>query len=209
MLTKWLLLELLLLLVVACSQNYSEKKVEDALREKGFVPVPHGSSHVEREKNEFDGKLWGELVPEIPDGWISRTPSSSMRLAEYILPSDTGAEKPILAVFSGIGGTVDENINRWYGQFEQPDGSPTAKSAKRWEVDVREGISATMVDIRGTFKGGMGPSAGKVRRKFRMLAAIIETRGTFYHIKLTGLQNEVERFATDFERLIAGLILSG
>ena len=123
--TKWFLLKSLLLLVVACSQNYSEKKVEDALRDKGFVPVPRGSSHVEREKTEFDGKLWGELVPEIPDGWIARTPLSSMRLAEYILPSDTGAEKPILAVFSGIGGTVDENINRWYGQFEQPDGSPT------------------------------------------------------------------------------------
>ena len=64
---------------------------------------------------------------EAPSTWISETPSSSMRLAQYRLPGLEGdPEDAELAVFyfGGQGGSVQANVDRWIGQFSNPDGSP-------------------------------------------------------------------------------------
>ncbi len=134
-----------------------------------------------------------------------------MRIAEYVLPAPEGSSAGAaeLAVFAGIGGSAEDNVNRWYGQFEQPDGTPTAEMSRRWDVSGRSGITATVVDISGTFKGGMGPMAGKTMPDFRMLAAIVQAGSTVYHLKLTGSRTSVGLWASDFERLVTSLDLGG
>ena len=191
--------------LLACSQNYSEKPVIEALREKGLSPLPAatGSPAV------ASGERWGNLLVKVPEGWRPRPPSSSMRIAEYVLPAPEGssAGDAELAVFAGIGGSTEDNVNRWYGQFEQPDGTSTAKVSHRWEVSGGSKITATMVDISGTFMGGMGPMAGKTIPEFRMLAAIVQAGSTVYHLKLTGSQSSVGLWVSDFERLVTSLDL--
>lgn len=175
--------------------------------EKGFSPLPSGNQ-VSRPAVTSSGERWGNLlVKGVPEAWRSRSPSSSMRIAEYVLPAPDGtsAGDSELAVFAGIGGSTDDNVNRWYGQFEQPDGTPTAEVARRWEVNGAKGIIATLVDISGTFKGGMGPLAGKVIPDFRMIAAIVQAGNTVHHLKLTGSRASVGFWARDFERLVTSL----
>lgn len=196
--------------LLACSQNYSEKPVDEALQEKGFTPLPT-STGVGGDPPVTSGERWGNLLVRVPEGWRDRTPSSSMRIAEYVLPAPEGsaAGDAELAVFAGIGGSTEENVNRWYGQFEQPDGTPTAEVARRWEVSGGSGISATIVDISGTFKGGMGPSAGRIIPGFRMLAAVVQAGSTVYHLKLTGSRAALDLWAGAFEQLVSNLELAG
>ena len=205
-----LILFFILVPLFSCSQNYSEKPVDEALREKGFTPLPTGTA-VSGRPAVGTGERWGNLLVRIPEGWRSRPPSSSMRIAEYVLPAPDGSDAgdAELAVFSGIGGSTDDNVDRWYGQFEQPDGTPTAEVARRWEVSGGKGITATVVDISGTLKGGMGPMAGKVIPEFRMLAAIVRAGNTVYHLKLTGSRVSVGLWTGDFERLVTSLEMGG
>ena len=51
-----------------------------------------------------------------------------MRVVQYSLPGSEDAEAASLVVyhFEGSGGTVEQNIDRWAGQFESEDGEPGA-----------------------------------------------------------------------------------
>ena len=198
---------LILFPLFSCSQNYSEKPVDEALIEKGFSPLPPGTDLSGGPAAVASGERWGNLLVKVPEEWRPRPPSSSMRIAEYVLPAPDGsaAGAAELAVFAGIGGSTDDNVNRWYSQFEQPDGTPTAEVARRWSVSGVKGITATVVDISGTFKGGMGPLAGKVIPGFRMLASIVQAGNTVYHLKLTGSRASVGFWARDFEQLVTSL----
>ena len=207
---SYIILFLMLLSLLACSQNYSEKPVKEALREKGFSPLP-AATGASGGPAVTSGERWGNLLVKVPEGWRSRPPSSSLRIAEYLLPAPEGSSAGAaeLAVFARIGGSTEDNVNRWYGQFEQPDGTPTAEMSRRWDVSCRSGITATLVDISGTFKGGMGPMAGKTIPDFRMLAAIVQAGNTVYHLKLTGSRTSVDLWASDFEQLVTSLDLGG
>ena len=58
----------------------------------------------------------GDLRFVLPESWEQENPSNSMRLAQFLLPDkDKNAR---LVVFSGIGGTIRDNLERWYKQFE-------------------------------------------------------------------------------------------
>ena len=61
----------------------------------------------------------GNLQGVVPDGWMRENPSNSMRLAQFNISGKS--ERCELIIFSGIGGSVDANLNRWLGQFLNPD----------------------------------------------------------------------------------------
>ncbi len=68
-----------------------------------------------------------------PEGWRSVPPSSSMRVAEWALAkADGDPEDASLVVFHfpGTGGSVQANLDRWYTQFEQPDGEAQQAAAQ-------------------------------------------------------------------------------
>ncbi|MBT3342972.1 MAG: hypothetical protein HN712_25635 [Gemmatimonadetes bacterium] len=195
----------MLLMIAACGQNYSEKEADGALAERGLVPLreqadPHaGATAVAAQVSEGQVQI-GHLVATPPNGWVSETPSSTMRAAQY---SVNGAE---LAVFEGTWGTVDENVGRWVGQFSQPDGSSTEAKTKRWEVRSQGGISITMVDIPGTYGGGMG--GGSAQDDYRMLGAIVPAAGTFYYLKFTGPDAVIETQREAFDAFVKSLSTS-
>ncbi len=134
---------------------------------------------------------------EAPSTWISETPSSSMRLAQYRLPRLEGdPEDAELAVFyfGGQGGSVQANVDRWIGQFSNPDGSPVTHPQVS-ERDVN-GIPLTIVDVRGTYHQAQGPMMAQTTAKenYRMLAAVAEGPVGPSFFKLTGPQPTVDHF---------------
>ena len=60
---------------------------------------------------------------------------------------------------AGQGGSIDSNLERWYGQFAQPDGRPSAAVATR-ETRTSHGLTVTVTRVEGRFAGGGMPGAG-------------------------------------------------
>ena len=148
----------------------------------------------------------GELTATVDEGWIQEAPSSSMRLTQFRLPaSERGIDDAELAVFSSIGGSIQDNLSRWFGQFIQPDGSDSKEKARVQEFSVNE-LSITIADLTGTFTGGGMPVSQPVEKKdYRLLAAIAVGASDVYYFKLVGPEKTVERWATSFGEFIGDL----
>lgn len=220
-----------IILLVSCSQNQSEKGTREALEEAGFQrvggatearvverPEPGGpepgsgdakpgSGYAEAGSPGSDTTAGarqdlGGISVALPPGWQSVPPTSSMRVAEYRLDGAEGEAADVsLAVFK-LGGSVEANIERWYGQFSQPDGGPTRERARRRQKEV-DGVPVSLLDIGGTFAGmGRMGSAQEPRTAYRMLGAVAEGPQGLIFFKVTGPQEAIEAWAEGFDRLI-------
>ena len=191
-----------ILLFVGCGQNFSEKSVEESLRDKGLRPLTGVQEQPQSVPEPvLDGarSSLGGINVIVPQGWSVETPSSSMRLAEYRLPSAEG--DGTLAVFRfgpGQGGGVEANLDRWLGQFQQPDGRDSRDVARLWTEEV-DGLSAHLVDVSGTFSvGAMSGGSGEPQPNYSMLGAIIEAPSGMFVFKLTGPESSIMEWRTDF-----------
>jgi hypothetical protein len=141
----------------------------------------------------------GKLALKAPGTWTKKTPKINFIEAEFEAPAAKGDENGGRVTIMGAGGDIKTNIERWYGQFLQPDGSDTKDKAKL-EKKTIGGNPVHVVDISGTYKDTPGgPFAGGKtvnRENYRMLAAIIETKAAgnyfvkFYGPKATIAENE-------------------
>jgi hypothetical protein len=156
----------------------------------------------------------GALALEAPAGWQRVQPKSGIVETEFAIPSEgAGADgEPLPAgrmTVMGAGGTVEANIERWYGQFDQPDGSATKDKASTKTLKVA-GRDVTLVDVSGTFKDSPGgPFAGgktTLRPGYRMLAAIIVGPQGNYFLKFYGPAATVEQHADGFRKMVEGMV---
>jgi hypothetical protein len=141
----------------------------------------------------------GKLAFKATGAWKKKTPKSNIIEVEFEAPAAKGDEIAGRLTIMGAGGDIKANIDRWYGQFLQPDGSDTKDRAKV-EKKTIGGNTVHMVDVAGTYKDSpAGPFAGGKtvnRENYRMLAAIIETKAAgnyfvkFYGPKATIAENE-------------------
>jgi len=140
-------------------------------------------------------------------GWRSVTPNSMMRKAQFTLPhvvNDTeDAELVVFYFGAGQGGSVEANLERWYGQFAQPDGSVSSEKASVTR-DVVDGMNLTNVDLSGTYVAPTMPGNAEHYNKpnFRMLAAVLETSQGPYFFKLVGPQQTVAHWAKSFSQFM-------
>jgi hypothetical protein len=153
-----------------------------------------------------------ERVPGTPlaftaqEGWVEETPTSSMRKAQYRLPHAEGdAQDASLVVyfFPTGAGTLEANLQRWAGQFEQPDGSPSANAMTQIERKVN-GMPVHEVALSGTYVAETAPGSGqRVREEgWRMLVSVIDSDHGSYYAKLVGPQATVERWEPSFRRFV-------
>jgi hypothetical protein len=148
----------------------------------------------------------GALKYTPPPDWTAEKPSSSMRQGQYRLARAVGdAEDGELAVFyfQGSGGGVQANIDRWIGQFSKPDGSPATEAATMTKREVN-GMKVSVVDVSGTYHAAMGPMLAETQTKpgFRMLAAVVETKGGPWFFKFTGPAKTVARWEKSFSAFL-------
>ena len=145
----------------------------------------------------------GELRYKVPDGWLTEKPSSGMRAAQYKLPKSEGdAEDASLVLYffgAGQGGSVSDNIDRWVGQIQQPDGS-ASKDKARTETLTVNGLKVTMVDVSGTYTAQMSPGSDSHfnNSNYRLRAAVIETPKGNYFAKLIGPAKTVDHWDKSF-----------
>jgi len=134
----------------------------------------------------------GTLHYTAPAGWVPKTPSSTMRLAEWTLPraaSDT--EDGLVTIYffgANMGGNAQANIDRWIGQFSQPDGKASKDLAKTNVGTTASGLKTTSVDVSGTYVAEVTPGSAEHFNKpgWRQIAALVETPGGPHFVKVIG-----------------------
>ena len=139
----------------------------------------------------------------IPKRWTEQG-QRPMRVATYSIPAvERDPESGECAIFyfgNDQGGTVDQNIERWIGQFET-SGVP-ARSRK--EV---HGMKVTLVQVAGAYLAPSGPmmqSTGK-KENFRLLGAIVEGPEGSVFYKFTGPAKTVSEAEGEFNAMVESL----
>ena len=156
-------------------------------------PVPQGAGV------GSNGLTWA-----VPPGWKGETPSSSMRRAQYRVPGAAGDAECVVFYFGpGQGGDAASNAKRWAGQFRQPDGRDPAAAMKTSEIEVGA-LKVTLVEVKGTYSGGMGGATGE-RPAYQLLGAIAAGPDANWFFKLTGPQGTVTAGREAFEGLVRSL----
>ena len=139
----------------------------------------------------------GRLQAKIPNGWKRIQPSSSMRIAQFEIPTETGSGE--LVVFSGIGGSVEANLERWYGQFRSNSQKTITETAEKFIENIN-GMDVTFSFAEGTYlKSSMGMGGVTTEMpNYSLMAAIIIAPDGPYFFKGTGpkiiLKTEKEIF---------------
>jgi hypothetical protein len=111
----------------------------------GLIAVPTQAQPAVAEAATVFTIADGAIALDAPAGWQRVQPKSGIVETEFAIPSegaaaDGAALAPGRMTVMGAGGSVEANIERWYGQFAQPDGSSTKdKSAvKKLKVAGRD-----------------------------------------------------------------------
>jgi len=147
----------------------------------------------------------GQFHLETPTKWVQKKPRSRIIQYELAAPSAKGDKIAGRLTIMAAGGSIQANIERWYGQFTQPDGKPTKDRAKLEKKEIA-GQTVHLVDISGTYKDRPARFAEAVDRgHFRMLAAIIMTDKANIYVKFYGPRNTIATHERAFRSMIAGL----
>ena len=181
-----------------------KRSVEPARRPDGGAPVastPATSTPPEAPGDPKALAATSGITWTVPAGWRDGG-ARAMRLATYVV----GGPDPHLvaecAVFhfgAGQGGGVDENIDRWVGQFEGTPGS------SRRALSVH-GMNVTRVEIAGTFLAPGADMQSQARLgAWKLLGAIVEGPQGSVFFKFTGPAGVIDGAAHDFDALLASL----
>jgi len=145
----------------------------------------------------------------VPTAW-ARTPApSDVRAAQWKIPraKDDPEDGELVLFFfgKGKGGGAQDNLDRWYGQFTQPDGRPSRDAAV---VTIRtvNGLRVTAVDLAGTYRSApMGGEGGASKPGYRMLAAVVEGEDGPWFLKAVGPAATIAAAKTGFDATIASV----
>lgn len=145
---------------------------------------PHGAGASPHDR----GMFW-----KVPDDWIKEEPASSMRIAQYRIPSSAGDAGCIVFYFGpGMGGDAQSNATRWARQFEQPDGRDSTELMKVSELDGAQ-RPVLIVEVTGTYDGGMAMSGAPEKKPgYMLLGGIAEGPDAPWFFKFTGPKSTIE-----------------
>jgi len=157
---------------------------------------------------KFHGSVAG-ITWAFPNTWTV-APDKPMRSATYIVQpaeGDTDSAECVVYYFGpSSGGGKDANLQRWAGQFEQPDGSSSMDKAKMGEEKIND-LNVSTIDLSGTYLVASGPMmqvSGK-KEGYRLLGAIVEGPQGSIFFKMTGPDKTMAASEGDFNELIASL----
>jgi hypothetical protein len=145
------------------------------------------------------------FAAKLPAAWTPTQPSSSMRVAQFAIPSAKGAEPGEVAVFyfaPGQGGSHDANIERWSSQFTGPGGLPVMPQTS---VSKSGDTEVTLVELQGNYSRGigMGP-AGAPQPDQTLLVAMVEAPIGRITLQLYGPSKTVAAQRDNFLKLAKG-----
>jgi len=137
-----------------------------------------------------------------PETWTREKPRSRIVEHEFSATASEGDERGGRITMMHSGGSLEDNVARWRGQFTEID----AASPDEPEERTIAGQKVVVVDITGTFKDSPGPFAPGVDREgYRMLGAILMLEDGTFFVKFTGPQKTVTENEEAFGALLETL----
>lgn len=187
--------------VAACGERGGEPS-NQASEEAAPAPAQVAAPAAPEGGEVVAGVMW-----EIPESWGVETPNTSMRAAQYSIPAPEGSdlEDATVAVFAGIGGTVQQNIDRWVGQMSDLEGEPQIESFGVGDLLV------THVAATGTLTVGMPMGgSGEPRPGTMLLGAVIGggPQGNVF-LKATGPREVLEAHRDEWDALLRSVKAAG
>lgn len=158
-----------------------------------------------------DGRVvLGPFTLVAPKEWTIKPVTSSMRAAHFEVSGKAGEEAELVVFYFGEGGAggVEANLERWLGQFTQPDGKPS-KDVAKIEKTKFAGQEATVVSVTGRYTTSQmagGPPPVDVALG-AMIGAIVASPSGPYYFKLTGVKKAVDANAARFRAMLASMKL--
>ncbi|MFN0242548.1 MAG: hypothetical protein ACKVWV_06615 [Planctomycetota bacterium] len=149
----------------------------------------------------------GGVASKVPTEWIVEQPTSAMRKAQLRLPktgADTEDASLVVFFFGGQGGTPQANLDRWAGQFEQPDGKSSSEAMQSSQRTVA-GMKVHDADLAGIYVAETTPGSGQRVRKegWRMLASIVDAPSGAHYVKLVGPTATIAHWEPAYRRFIS------
>lgn len=146
------------------------------------------------------GKQFGLAGVEfiLQPGWTALKPTSEMRKAELLYKGSAGE---VTAIFFTLGGTADDNLNRWARQVETADGAkPSITSESIGDLTVKR------IDARGTYQGmtATGANTGRLPNH-RFIGAVVEGGRGPIQIRLVGPEQSVNEAAASFDTMLRNM----
>jgi hypothetical protein len=150
----------------------------------------------------------GGLTWIAPSGWKMGPPQQMRAVTYVILPVEGDVDNAELAVFHfpGSGGDRESNLQRWMGQFEQPDGRNSADVAVIKETKVN-GLKITTIDLKGIYSVTGGPMMEVKEKKtgYALKGAIVEGPQGLVFFKMIGPEKTVEAGGGQFTALLSSI----
>jgi hypothetical protein len=134
----------------------------------------------------------------VPEGWKTVTPSSAMRKAQ--LEIGQGSDKAEVTFFqfgAGQGGSVAENVARWFGQF------PGSEDKRKTETVQAGSVKITYATTEGTFSSGMPGGPTTPMNGYALCGAIVESPEGSVFIKMTGPTSVVKSSTEAFKKMVS------
>jgi hypothetical protein len=143
----------------------------------------------------------------VPKAWTRVPAASDVRAAQWKIPG-AGSDDGELVLFffgKGKGGGVQDNVDRWLGQFTEPDGR-SSRDAAVTTIRTVNGLRLTSVDVAGTYRGApMGGGSAQPKPEQRMLAAVVEGDDGPWFFKAVGPRATMEQAKAGFDELLASV----
>ncbi len=148
----------------------------------------------------------GGLRWTVPARWQVAAPKP-MRAATYTIPGTAGAEAGECGVFyfgTGQGGGIDENLQRWAGQFE------SASVPKKSEHAVN-GLKVHFITVSGTYLSPAGPMMQSQGKKpgWSLSGAIVEAPEGNVFFKCVGPAATIQKAQPEIDQLLKSLVKAG
>jgi hypothetical protein len=157
-----------------------------------------------------DGRVaLGPFSMTVPAGWAENPSTSSMRAAQFTLPAAAGGDAEVVVYHFGEtgAGSVQANIDRWLGQFKQPDGKPSSEVAKIEKAQFA-GQDASVVSVAGRYVAPATPGGEPQDKPDQALvAAIVPSPKGPYYFRLIGSKAAVAAQESAFRQALSSLKL--
>ena len=197
---KKLLLFCFVFIIGCSSKPKNDEKTQATEGASAKMEDVHGGG-----MSSMENAQGGEVTFKAPDGWLAEAPNNPMRKAQYRLPGPAGDGEMAVFFFPGAGGSVNANLDRWYGQFKQPDGTQTKDKVVSQNKEVN-GLKVTVVYVTGTYLKSRDASmmGGPVDEmaNYAMRAAIVETTNGPWFYKAVGPQKTIDSWSNGFDELV-------
>ncbi len=147
------------------------------------------------------------LTFDAPKSWKSSRPTSAVRLAQLTVDPGEGDDYPaemVVTTFGGAAGSVEANLKRWQMMFKDEDGNPPkieSKTVKGKNVEV------VRAETHGEYHPAQFPGrpAEPVRKKARLLGAIVTGDDATYYIRMVGPDKTMKKLTPDFDEMLKSI----